>query len=328
MPKKRTKFNFPSKLKKFERSNSKIEKRVLAVRDQMFLEMDRIKSQRKKIWAIGGQIKFKISRMDRFYSWLHSEWYNSLLGSSIPHKPHINMVDQSSISPGSQIIIYGVGFAGSGRVLLKLSQNTKVDLIISSWSPTRIVATLSGDLDGLYEYPNGAIWIISDNGLPKAGDHASNPIPMGFVPLYDYWWAKWWRLSSPGLFGLSTDGVANDGKYLDQGFTLENVQTEDVSGNTYLKAPNPGGDDLAQGYHMGMADDTTIVGFWNDPYPSPQDASLQIIYQISGPKGIAPTNFPYTTYLGDNDHNSSINMSSWVQNYSDLPWAHAFPIGD
>jgi hypothetical protein len=185
----------------------------------------------------------------------------------------------SQLQPGWGATLIGTYFgAGAGRVVTEVADGTSIDLIVSSWTETRVEAYLDPDLGGLRPHP-GRIWIVT------AGHVTSNWRASEFLPVLSLSVAFDGICVNAGAAGYPVTSwpyndpenlTIRDGQSLgDADFEITNVNHwHEGEGHSELVAPNAGGQSLAQGVHIGLG--------------SFEDGCAEIMYTVAGPRGISP----------------------------------------
>jgi hypothetical protein len=177
----------------------------------------------------------------------------------------------TGLLPGSSGSLTGTYFgASAGRVIMEVAEETVVDLIVSSWTETRVDAFLDPDLRGLRPH-SGRIWIVRE-------DHrSSNALPCRFQPILSLW-AVWDGICAvAGPLGFSEDLPIRSGEVLgDSDFTIRTPVTHvhDGEGHSNLVAPFAGGQLLEQGIHIGL--------------DAGEECCAEIMYAMDGPRGVSP----------------------------------------
>lgn len=186
--------------------------------------------------------------------------------------PDIDQISPWTIEPGGYIGFTGTGFGASlGKALLELRAGECVELDIVNWSDTYVEARLDPMFGEIPLRPHyGKTWLIT------AAGNSSNSWPIMFSPHYVIYAATWTRSLLGGLFGSHADGIALEGKTMDDpDFVLSRVTKHHyLDGWSELRSPNAEGLKLEQGYHMGVSAFDT--------------AQMSIIWEVKGPKNIWP----------------------------------------
>jgi vacuolar-type H+-ATPase subunit H len=219
----------------------------------------------------------------------HKEAFYSILDDymkpyPIPCLPDIDSLSKYQLRPGEIVEFNGVCFGSSlGKVMYEITPSGgTVELEVSSWTNTRVVAALSVYINGLRPY-FGKIWL-------KRGDgKTSNIWPMQFIPLYRKYTGTWSRNLEGGWHGKSENGKAFEDKQLnDADFSIFLVESNHSGdGWSELRYPFAGGQIVEQGYHIGVA------AFNN--------ANTNIFWSMKGPVGITPpTSGPHWFDSGEN----------------------------
>jgi hypothetical protein len=185
----------------------------------------------------------------------------------------------NSLCPGSRAVLTGSSFGNNeGRVLMTVASGQSIDLIISSWSETRIDAYLDPNLSGLRRY-GGEIWVVTARRI------TSNAKDITFRPMLAYHIAFDGICVQAGPWGYPvTEWPVNDPENLtvnngqslgDSDFEIINVNHwHEGDGHSELVEPHASGQSLSQGIHIGLS--------------AFERGCAEIMYTIQGPRGIAP----------------------------------------
>lgn len=206
----------------------------------------------------------------------HKEAYYSILEQyirpyPIPCLPDIDSLSTYQLRPGEIVELSGACFGpAQGKVIHEITPSGgTVELEVSSWTTTRVVAALSVYINGLRPY-FGKIWL-------KRGDgKTSNIWPMQFIPFYRKYTGTWSRNLEGGWVGNSENGKAFEDQQLnDPDFSIFLVESNHSGdGWSELQYPFSGGQIIEQGYHIG-------VDAWDS-------ATTTICWSMKGPVGIIP----------------------------------------
>lgn len=202
--------------------------------------------------------------------------------------PDIDTISPFEIRPGRSINLNGTCFGQSqGKVLVEIASGKVVELEVYLWTETQVKAYLNSIIAEVPLRPYyGKIWLQTGNG------ETSNFWPIMYYPIYS-WYIAWGPKEHifGGLFGNHKDDVFLEDKILgDNDFNLEVVERHHHgSGWSKLTYPHASGQNMGQGYHMGVN--------------AGKHANMSLLYRAYGPKGIYPPSFsdlgPWG-WLGDN----------------------------
>jgi hypothetical protein len=195
----------------------------------------------------------------------------------------LDQISPTTIRPGEIVTLNGTCFGPiPGAVLLRILPDPQppdltfpniVELQIYSWSSTRIEAYLPADFSG-FQSAGCAMWVRTVDG------YHSNALPVTFAARLSIWIATWGKSIFGGVWGASKSGVLLSGRVLgNANFSIEWTEGHNLEdGHSELQPPNASGQNLAQGWSIGV--------------PAARHASLRILYRLEGPAGMDPPQVP------------------------------------
>lgn len=192
------------------------------------------------------------------------------------NRPVIRNITITEILPGDSIQIKGLCFGTSmGWVYFQLAQDSLIELVVDNWTDTCIDAHLNRLIGEIPLRPyNGKIWLKTAEGK------ISNDKPLRYIPFKQCYYAfsPSWEIFGR-IAGNHKDATFLNNKTLgDNDFKVVSVRRHHWGdGWSELREPMAGGQSMAQGYHIG-------VDAWHH-------AHMDLLYIISGPKGIYPRTF-------------------------------------
>lgn len=277
--------NYEQLMHRVQELQSKIEKHNQKVETQFKKKLKEAEKRAQKkskplTWKDRKALEIKKEAQQRYayYEAYYGELQQAVaaLGAC---EPDIDQVSYSSIRPGGVADLNGTCFGPSqGKVLLEVSAQHVIELEVTSWNDTRVVATVNPIVAEVPLRPHyGKIWLQTGNGT------TSNVWPIMYYPIYSEYLASWTKHVFGGVWGSSKNGTFLEGHLLGDGdFTLDRVTRSHWSdGWSELRSPYAGGQSLEQGWHIGVS--------------AAKHAYMKLTYVVVGPKGISP---PYISELG------------------------------
>jgi hypothetical protein len=261
--------------KEFETLNEETEKKVNAALKEAAAEAE--KSGKPFTWTDRADKESQFAFQKAYAAAYYPLLQKAISGLGVC-EPDIDQTDPY-IRPGRSIYIYGTCFGPpQGKVLLEIRAGDIVELEVIEWSETGIHAWLNSIIAevGLRPY-YGRVWIQTGNGA------TSNVWPIMFKPIYSAYFATWTKHVCGGLFGKSKDGTfLNNRRLGDADFEIEWIERHHSGdGWSDKRSPHGGGQDLEQGWHIGVA--------------AFDHATMTLGYRLKGPKNVTP---PFVIELG------------------------------
>jgi hypothetical protein len=200
----------------------------------------------------------------------------------------LDEVSPMIVTPGVNVSLSGTCFGDNpGAVLLRILPDPNpidltfpniVELQIYSWSSTFIEAYLPRDFAG-FRLSGAEIWVRT-----AVYNYHSNSIVVTFSPGVWTWLGSWQKEIFGGWNGESKSGTFLSGRVLgNPDFSIAWAEiSHSGSGWAELRAPNAGGQNLEQGWHIGVG--------------AARHAQMSITYRLEGPAGVDPPQVPELYY--------------------------------
>jgi hypothetical protein len=210
-----------------------------------------------------------IERINKYY-WIEK----NLEKSSDICSPDLDKISSSWVYPGMLVTLKGNCFGSRrGKVYFKISPSLLFDSTILEWSSIEILVHYYGSSSVSSRPFDGSVWVVSEDGK------TSNELPVRTIPTYTMRNHCLVKHACGGLWGKKVDKTHLNGEKLnDPDFTVPITHSHYGDGWSKLRNPMGGGQQLAQGYHIGV-----------DAFDS---AWMYLDYYLYGPEGIASPSIP------------------------------------